>query len=348
MAATDGATPEHLEFLRAQAEHVKRHGVFALLRAAEARAPTDTPRIGEARLPSQNIVDLAQVPTMAFPGSTLESITVKDGRARVEGYWFGLTGPMGPLPLHLTEFAHFERRYSKKRPFGAFLDVLAGRMLQYFYRAWADSNPAASADRPANDRFADYLAALTGATSGVRPDAAFPARGRLYYAGLYASRRSAAGIRDAVADLVGAPVRLIEYVQLLREIEPDDQTRLGRNFNTLGMDAVAGGRTSTVSDAFRVVVSIETFRDYEAFMPGGKKFNIVAEALDSFAPSHLEWDLELEAGEQAVRPVALNGRARLGWTSWMNPRPGGGARAEARLGRGARSVARNAKRRGTA
>jgi type VI secretion system ImpH/TssG family protein len=347
MAAKDGAAPKHLEYLRKAAVDVKRHGVYGLLRAAEARAQ-DLPKIGDSKLPAQNIVDLAQAPALAFPGSTLESISVSGGRAKVEGYWFGLTGPMGPLPLHLTEFALYERRYSKTRPFGAFLDVLAGRMLQFFYRSWADANPAASADRPASDRFAGYLAALTGATDGVRPGAAFPAQARLYYAGLYASRRSAAGIQDAIADLAGAPVKVVEYVPLLRDIEREDQTRLGQGFNQLGTDAVAGARASTVSDAFRVVVQIDTFHDYEAFMPGGRKFDILAEALDSFAPSHLEWDLELGAGEEAVRPTALNGRARLGWTSWMNPQAGVGVRAEARLGRSARRMARSATRKGIA
>ena len=347
MAAENGRTPQHLVFLRHAAKKARRYGLFGLLRAAEARAP-GLPRIGDSRLPAQNLVDLAQVPSLACPGSTLESITVKNARARVEGYWLGLTGPMAPLPLHMSEFAHYERRYSKKHPFGRFLDVLAGRMLQFFYRAWADANPAASADRPADDRFAGYVGAVTGALDGVKTNAAFPARARLYYAGLYASRRSAAGIQDAVADLVGSPVRLIEYRPLWRDIEAADQTRLGSAYSGLGVDAVAGRRTNTVSDAFRIAVSVDTFRDYENLMPGGPRFAVVAEALDSFAPSHLEWDLEIKVSEAAMRPTALDGRARLGWTSWMNPIAGGGPRTETRLGPSARRVARTTARRGVA
>ncbi|MET3667636.1 type VI secretion system baseplate subunit TssG [Caulobacter sp. 1776] len=341
MAPENGRTSQHLDFLRRAAEQARRFGLFGLLRAAEARA-ADLPRIGDARLPAQNLVDLAQTPALGFPGSTLDSITVNGGRARVQGYWLGLTGPMGPLPLHMTEFAHYERRYAKKHPFGRFLDVLAGRMLQFFYRAWAESNPAANADRPRDDRFASYLAALTGAADGVREDAAFPARARLYYAGLYASRRSAAGIEDAVADLVGSPVRLIEYQPRWRDIEPADQTRLGGAFSQLGGDAVCGRRVSTVSDAYRIAVHVDTYRAYEDLMPGGPRFAVVAEALDSFAPSHLEWDLEVEVSEAAMRPTTLDGRARLGWTSWMNPPLGCGPRAETRLGPSARRIARNA------
>jgi len=134
---------QHLNFLRTAADHVRRLAPLALLRGAEARAP-GLPRIGEARLPAQNLVDLAQAPSLAFPASSLEAIRVGTKRARIEGYWLGLIGPMAPLPLHLTEFAAYERRYSKTQPYGRFLDVVAGRMLQFFYRAWAGSSPAAS------------------------------------------------------------------------------------------------------------------------------------------------------------------------------------------------------------
>ena len=258
------------------------------------------------------------------------------------GYWFGLTGPMGPLPLHLTEFAAYERLYAKKQPFGRFLDMLAGRMLQFFYRAWADSQPVASADRPADDHFAHYLAMISGAEIGAKGDAAFPARARLHYAAHFASRRSAAGIQDALSHLLRTPVRVVEYMPRWRDIEAEDRSSLGRGFNSLGIDTVLGGQARTVTDAFRVVVRVDSYRRYESFLPTGVGFKIAAEALDAFAPSHLDWDLELEVPEDEVRAARLDGRARLGWTSWMTPdaAPGGKVRADTRLGRSARRIAR--------
>ena len=333
MAAQDGPASEHLSFLRGLAERVHRYGLFPLLRQAEARAP-HLPRIGDSRLPSQNIVDLVQTPTLSFPGRTLESIEMRHDRPTVSGYWLGLTGPMGPLPVHLTEFAFYETRYTGgRRPFGRFLDMLAGRMLQFFYRAWADSNPAAHADRKDDDRFAGYIAALTGATEGVRPDAAFPAAARLHYASLFASHRNAAGIQDALSELLRTPVKLLEFQARWRDIEQEDRSSLGRSYNGLGTDAVIGSRVRGVADAYRVVVRTASFRDYEDFLPTGRKFKIAAEALDAFSPSHLEWDLELELDEREARPARLDGRTRLGWTGWMAPAGKARIRADARLRR---------------
>src|SRR3712207_3057172 len=134
------------------------HDFLAMIRAAEARAP-QLPRVGRSRLPAQNVADLAQTPALGFPAPTVERVEVgASGRARVRGLFLGLTGPMGPLPLHITEYAFHERRTGRGQPFGRWLDVLTDRMLQFFYRAWADSQPVTHAERPGDDNFARYLA----------------------------------------------------------------------------------------------------------------------------------------------------------------------------------------------
>jgi type VI secretion system protein ImpH len=335
MAAKDRPPAQHLSFLTEAAAQVRRFGMLQIVRGAEARAP-DLPRVGQARRPSQNILDLAQVPTMAFPGATLDSLEIRNGRAQLNGYWLGLTGPMGALPTHLTEFADFERRYAKARPFGRWLDMLANRMLQLFFRAWGDSQPVVQADRPTEDRFAFFLARLTGATEGVALESVLPARARLHYAALFASRRSAVGIEDALSHLLGQPARVLEYQPRWRDIEDDNQTRLGRSFSQLGSDMMAGKRVRVASDAFRVVVRAQSLHEFETLLPSGERFAVASEALDAFAPKHLEWDLMIEMEERHARPAHLDGRTRLGWTGWLCPKQTDRIRADAHLTRRAR------------
>ncbi len=324
MAPEDRPQSQHLGFLADVAREARHYGLFPVVRGAEARAK-GLPRAGRARLPSQNVVDLWQVPTMSFPQTTLESVDIKAGRARVGGYWLGLTGPMGPMPTHITEFAFYERSYAKSQPFGRWLDVLAGRMLQLFYRAWADSQPTASADRIGDDRFGDYLAALSGAREGVTERSSFPAQARLHYAGLFAGSRSAAAIEDGLTHLLGQQTRLIEYHARWRHLEPEDVSRLGKSYATLGSDAVLGGRIRSGADAFRVVIRAKDFADYKSLLPTGTRFQVAAEALDAFKPSHIEWDLELEIEDSKAPPARLDGRTQLGWTGWIK-RPESGKR----------------------
>jgi type VI secretion system ImpH/TssG family protein len=331
MAPAHRPPAHHLNYLAEVGREVSECGLFPVVRAAEARAQ-GMPRVGNSRRPAQNVVDLAQHPSLVFPGPTLAEIRRKGDRVRISGYWLGLTGPMGALPTHLTEFAAYERRYAKTQPFGDFLDLLAGRMLQLFYRSWADSQPAAHADRVDDDRFAFYLGALSGACEGVSPDAAFPGRGRLHYAGHFASRRSAGAIRDALSHLLGTAVAVAEFQPRWSDVEVEDRSRLGRSFATLGRDVMLGRRVRTASEAFRVHIRAPDLRTYRKLLPSGRMFPLVAEALDALAPSHLEWDVALEIDHRDVVPARLDGQTALGWSSWLAPKRAG-IRSDAHLKR---------------
>ena len=337
MASKARSSTDHLTYLRLGAQRVQALAPFELLRGAEARAGA-LPRIGTARLPQQDVVEIAQTPSLAFPAATIEGIAVDDERARVEGHWLGLTGPMAPLPLHISEFASYERRYSKQRPFNGFLDVIAGRMLQLFYRAWASTSSTASGDRPDDDYAADRIAALSGAQDGATDDSAFPARARLRYAPVFITPRSPAGIADALSDLMRMPVRLTEFMPRWRDLEPEDRSTLGGSMMVLGREALAGGRVRTVADAFRVTVTAGSHREVIALLPGGGRHRLLEEAIAAFVPTHLDWDVEIETLPAAMRPARLGSGSRLGWTGWLGSRSKTGSRADIRLGAGARTM----------
>jgi type VI secretion system protein ImpH len=340
LAAETGTTTDHLSFLRSVTAEVRRFGFFALMRSAEARAGR-LPRVGRARRPADDVVQLGHATSMDFPAATLAGIeTTPAGGARVRGQFLGLTGPMGPLPLHLTEYAVYERRYARSAPFGAFLDLITNRMLQFFYRAWADSQPAAQADRPEDDRYAGYLAAVSGAADGAAPAEAFAGHSRLHYAGLFATRRSAAVLQDAVGGALGLPVRVREFVGRWRDVAPEDQTRLGagQGLAELGRGALLGGRLRVADDTVRIIARTGSMEAYDSLTPGGARHALAAEVIGAFTPSHLEWELELEIEDEAARPAQLGGGARLGWSTWLQPGRTGGVRADARLRGGIRGL----------
>ena len=319
MAAQDRTQAHDLIDWSAIAADLQRSGLFAVLRRVEAQA-SDRPRIGTARRPDQSLVDLAQEPSLGFAAQTLAKLEFHHGRPRLYGEWLGLLGPMGPMPTHLTEFAVYERRYAEKQPFLDWLNTISGRMLQLFYRAWAESQPAAQADRPDDDRFATWLAALSGASEGAGTESTFHAAGRLHYAAAFAGPRSAVAIEDALGHLLRQPVQVVEFMPRWREMEREDRTRLGGSFATLGVDAVLGSRVYSASEAFRVVVRAQNHADYLSLMPGGTRFAVAKEAIEAFKPAHLEWDLCVEIADEHAPPARLDGRTRLGWSAWVKPR----------------------------
>ena len=340
MAREDRPSSDHLTFLARAAGEVHRWEPFALLRGVEARA-RNKPRIGTSRLPAEDIIEIVQDPAPGFAPASFTGISPspRGGMFRVAGRWFGLLGSMGPMPLHLSEYAHWEARYADGHPFARFLDLLARRMQQLFFRAWADGVPAVQADRPDDDRFAGYIAQLSGAAEGALADAPgaaaapFPPHVRLAYASLFASRRSAVGIEDALSHVLGSKVHLLEYQPRHREIEPGDRTRLGHSFTTLGDGVLLGHRVRTVTDAFRIVIHARSAHDYRQLLPGGVRHRVAAAALDAFTPGHLEWDIALDVERADAMPARLDGRTQLGWTSWIRPERGPEHRRDAHLRR---------------
>ncbi|RYE72513.1 MAG: type VI secretion system baseplate subunit TssG [Oxalobacteraceae bacterium] len=256
---------------------------------------------------------------------------------RVRSQFLGLTGPMGALPIHLTEYAFYEKRAAQSRPFGRFLDLLTDRMIQFFYRAWADTQPAAQADRPEDDRFASYLGALSGVGLGASnrmaaPDRALTWYDYLRYAGLLTSRRSASAIEDGLSHVLKTPVQVSEFVVRWRDIEPHERTRLGgMGFNQLGVDSVLGAKVCIAEDTFRVTVRAQNMDDYKAFLPGHQRHKMAREMLGVLKPSQLDWELQLQLDEGIAPAAALNGETVLGLMSWVTPREGMGMRLDARI-----------------
>ncbi len=86
---------------------------------------------------------MGQQPDSAFAPSTLASMTPtsENSPARLEQFFFGLGGPNGPLPLHITEYVRERQRNNADSTSKRFLDVFHHRLLSLFYRAWAEARP---------------------------------------------------------------------------------------------------------------------------------------------------------------------------------------------------------------
>ncbi len=138
-------------------------GFFQALRLIECLY-RDAPRLGTSRRPADDPIRLAQEPAMSFESASLTAFAPQaDGKPhRLTVRLFGLLGPNGPLPLHLTEYAQERLQKHKDPTFVRFLDIFHHRMMSLFYRAWANNEPTVSFDRPESDRFADYVGALAG------------------------------------------------------------------------------------------------------------------------------------------------------------------------------------------
>jgi type VI secretion system protein ImpH len=300
---------------------VHRFDFFEALRRLECRSP-DQPRIGRAARPSEEPVRLGQDPALTFAPSTLASFTPSRGGGppRLGGYFFGLFGPNGPLPMHLTEYAQDRIRHDHDPTFARFLDVFHHRMLSLFYRAWSLSRPPVSFDR-SDDWFARYLASLFGYGLPTLQDRdALPDRARLFYAGLFAAQtRHPDGLKAMLGDYFRLQVKLREFVGEWVALPAESRCRLGETPQTgsLGQTAIAGARVWSAQHRFAIILGALSYADYQRFLPGQASLARLTAMVRSYVGEALSWEVTLVLKRDEVPPLRLDGHTRLGWTTWL-------------------------------
>ena len=319
--ARDAVNPAAIKALLALSEQPYAFDFFQALRWIECAHP-DLPRLGSAARPAQEPVRLAQSPSLVFAPSTLNAFKPAAGNrpARLEVLFFGLFGPQGPLPIHLTEYTR-ERLYNHDDPtFARFADLFHHRLLALFYRAWASAEPAVHFDRPEADRFGTFLGSMFGlGAPALRKRDAAPDLAKLHYAGLLSCQpRHAEGLAVLLADFFSLPVRIVQFVGHWLQLDVRERTRLGdpRAPALLGRGAVIGERVWDYQHKFRIVIGPLDYADYQRLLPGGDSLSRLVALVRNYIDDGLRWDLQLVLKKDQIPAPELGRSGRLGWTAW--------------------------------
>jgi len=327
--AGDTRTSTHtLEVERRIEREPWRYDFFRVLRQLEALHP-DKPRIGTSLRLSDDPIRLGQEPSLAFAPSTLASfVGGRDGKApRLSVFFFGMFGPNGPLPHHLTEHARSRLRNEDDPTFSRFLDVFHHRMLSLFYRAWANAQPTVSYDRPGEDRFGSYLGSICGlGTPGLRDRDHLPDLFKLYFAGrLAAQTRHPEGLQAMLSAFFQLPVKIQEFVGQWLELPVQSQLRLGESPETgaLGQTAIVGSRMWECQLKFRIRCGPMGFEDFSRLLPtsAGDSMKRLIAIVRNYIGEELDWDVNLVLAKEEVPPLMLGSQGRLGLTSWLRGQP---------------------------
>lgn len=283
-----------------------------------------SPRLGTADLPRDEAVRLAQEPALSFAPASVSAFTSNDKGLppRLEVRFFGLFGPNGPLPLYLTEYALTRLRHYGDPTFARFADLIHHRFLALFYRAWAQANPCASLDRPAEDRFGFYVGALAGiGLPGLRDRDALPDFAKLHHAGLLNRQvRNAEGMGKLVGSFFRLPVAVEQFVGHWMRIPRRDRTRLGLARHCLGQSAVVGKRVWDRQHKFRLRMGPMDLRRYGALLPGGPAIAELEACVRNYAGLEYAWDAQLLLRADCVPELKLGHGCRLGYTTWLGRR----------------------------
>jgi type VI secretion system protein ImpH len=309
-----------------------RYQFFQALRLIEAFHP-DKPRLGTARRPSDEPLRLGQSTDLGFAPASLATLDLNDrsGRPRLEVRFFGLFGPNGPLPLHMTAYARERKLHKGDETLGRFADMFHHRLLLLFYRAWAQAQPGTSLDRPDDDRFATYVGSLSGVGGAAwqHRDAVHD-HARLAFSGVLSRQaRNADGLAHLLSAYLGMAVRIEPFVGRWMPLPSADRTRIGRRAASrrlstaqLGVSAVLGQAVFDRQHHFRIHVGPLSLTAFEALLPSGSALPAVQALVQQYVGLELGWDLRLELDKSQVPATRPGRQGRLGWTTWLGQPPG--------------------------
>jgi len=318
MAGADRHTAGSLTAIETLRSQPQAFSLFAALRLLE-NVNLDRPRVGEARRPGDEPLRFAQPPFLTFAPTEVAGIEV-DSRWRLQQYPFGMFGPMGALPLHLTEFA-FERLHHFDDPtLTAFINALQHRFISFFYRAWAASEPVVQADRPGADEFEMVLASLAGLEiPGARNRDCVADCAKASRVGLLALQsRSADALETLLDDYFGLEFKVNPYVARWLDIPDEAFLRLSdRDSAVLGKGATLGRSTWQASHSFELVMGPVSLSELERFLPGERGLEELRDLVRFFTVDEWQWQLRVIVKCGTVPDLTLGGTARLGWTSWL-------------------------------
>ena len=322
----------HQQLLGALAVQPWRHDFFQLLRWVEALHP-QAPRLGRAARPRDEPLRIGQDPELSFAPAALHSYREQTGAPpRVGQRFFGLFGPMGPLPLHLSEYVRERARSLGDATPLAFADIFQHRASLLFYRAWAQAQPVSHLDRPGDDAFGRWLASLAGLgdPSMRERDHVHDHAKRLHVGTLARGPRNAEGLVRIVGQYFKVPVRIEPHVGHWLDLERSERLVLSRGGRAatgrLGLSAAAGSRVWDRQSRFRLHLGPLGLAQYERFLPGQPALLALRDWLRLYTGLGLACELKLVLAGREVPEARLGGHrgggaaARLGRSSWLGVR----------------------------
>ena len=320
-----------LSRLHGLAASPQTYHVFRALRMLEAVCD-DRPRLGRSSRPRQDWVRIGQEAELAFPTSAIADFRMPSGGkpAKLVNRFYGMFGPQGPLPLHITEYVRDRQRNHRDPTLVAFADLFHHRLMSLFYRAWVAGEPVPSFDRPDDDPFAEKVAAFAGrAGAGMKDRDALPDLAKLHFAALLGqTQRHEAGLAAIVSAFFGVKATIESFVGTWLHLEPGDRWALGarKGFGpgaTLGGEACLGSRVWSRQAKFRFRIGPVGLGEYERLLPGGESLRRLTAIVRNYVGDAFEWEANLVLRAEDVPETRLGESGRLGLTTWIGRRPPG-------------------------
>lgn len=320
---------------------------FAFVRWVEGHLP-EMPRVGASRQLAEDPLLFHQTIHLGFAPATVQRVRSLPERdaggpvGKMEGYFLGLLGPSGPLPLALTEYVwarsqgipHPDRIapiantqvsvHRRDTSLEDFFNIFNHRFISFLYRAWAGCRKATDYDRPDEANFPRFTGSFFGlGMEGMRDRLHVKDEALTYFSGHFANRsRHPEGLASIAADYFDTRAQIFENVGHWLDIPADEQCQLGAMQSlSLGAGIVIGARIWDRQLKFRLRLGPMPLATYEKLFPGSTSLDALRDLVKFYTHRELFAEVNLVLDHREYPGSALGAGCRLGLSAWLHSSP---------------------------
>lgn len=260
---------------------------------------------------------------------------------RIEALFFGLTGPMGVLPTHISSMLAGSHAVDST-PLQKLLEILDHRAISLFVRASQRSMPLRGLERRVvggvgdNDPLTEALEGLVGQLNHADGWPLSLSRwATVFYAGHFAcSRRPPSSLAAMLREATGFETRVIESVGGWRRLPPGARSAFGRpesskhagpdpSNSRLGGSVCLGSRVWTCQETFRLRIGPVDYPTFCRMQPSEDLHTQLSELVALYVGSSLKFEFQVILPPDEVPRCALSAGpkgVRLRRSAWLTSR----------------------------
>lgn len=307
-------------------------GFFQAVRLLERLFPGRA-HVGGYDDPAREVVRFGVNPSLAFPASEIQELTLDAEQPAMKVNFMGLIGPQGVLP-HQYSLIVAERLRARDAALADFLDIFHHRLISLFYQAWRKMRFTVAREDASYDRLARHLADIIGlGLDNARERLPFPDEALIYRAGLLAAQpRGAVALQQLLEDFFDVPAEVQQFVGAWFPLDNDDRCAIGETEgdpNRVGFGAVAGDEIWNEQAGVRVRLGPLDRDRFDDFLPAGSAHQALKALLRFFGHDQFDFQVQLVLAGNDVSGLRLGDDAgdgaaaaqRLGWSAWVCTSP---------------------------
>jgi type VI secretion system protein ImpH len=301
---------------------IKQYDFYSIMRILESKYQV---RFGSTKTPEKDPILFGQTVHLHFAPSNIDKFRSSGNKTWLDIFLFGLSGPNGPLPSHLTERVFKQLKEQRDTTTLDFLNIFHHRLISLYYRAWANKEPIVQYDSSQKDSFRTYIGSLAGyGLPALQNRDSLPDHAKLKFAATLGGKaRHTDGLVKLIESIFDIKASILEFTGEWMTIPSQHQCILKESYyaKRLGRSSTLGKLSWQCQSKFKVILEDLDFKTYESFLPtlksNTKKIEQLNDAIRTYVGLEFTWEITPKLKKHLSPSTRLGQKNQLGWTSWL-------------------------------